>query len=145
MAKTILIGGFGSGISRAIAEKFGKEGFAVGLIARNAARLEDAARALAALGIKAAALPGDLSNPVAIKAVAARARETLGPISVVQWNAYQSGAGDILSADPTEIRGVLDVAVTGLTALVQETLADLRANKGAVLVTNGGLGLLDSQ
>jgi len=36
MAKTILISGYGPGISSAIAEKFGSEGYAVALAARNA-------------------------------------------------------------------------------------------------------------
>jgi hypothetical protein len=39
----------------------------------------------------------------------------------------------------------LDIAVTSLRATVQAALSDLRANKGAVLVTNGGLGFLDPQ
>jgi NADP-dependent 3-hydroxy acid dehydrogenase YdfG len=36
MTKTILIGGYGPGISNAVAERFGAEGFSVALAARNA-------------------------------------------------------------------------------------------------------------
>jgi NAD(P)-dependent dehydrogenase (short-subunit alcohol dehydrogenase family) len=34
MAKTILVAGYGPGISTAVAEKFGGEGFQVGLVAK---------------------------------------------------------------------------------------------------------------
>jgi hypothetical protein len=73
-----------------------------------------------------------------------KVRSTLGPITVVQWTAYDGGAGDLLVADPGAVRRVLDVAVSGLLAAVQESLADLRTEKNAaVLVTNGGLGYFD--
>jgi len=44
-----------------------------------------------------------------------------------------------------EIRGIFDVPVSGLLATVQAALPDLKASKGAVLVTNGGLGDLNAQ
>lgn len=143
MTKTILINGYGPGISHAIAQKFGEQGFAVALVARNAQRLNEGAGKLEAAGIRAAAFPADLADPAAIKTLVKSVNEKLGTISVVQWNAYAGGAGDVLATDATEIRGVLDVAVTGLIAIAQETLADLRGNRGALLVTNGGLGALD--
>ena len=43
MSKTILVCGFGAGISNAVAEKFGAEGFSVGLVARNRERLAEGA------------------------------------------------------------------------------------------------------
>ena len=142
MAKTIIVGGFGPGIATAVAEKFGAEGFAVALVGRNAERLAAGVAALEAKGIKAAAFPADLSIPAAIKPLVAKVRETLGPISILHWNAYSLAAGDALSADVAALRSVFDVAIVGLTLAVQEALADLKAAKGAVLVTNGGL-LLD--
>lgn len=145
MAKTILIAGFGTGISLALAEKFGAEGFAVALAARTADRLGEGVKALEAKGIRAAAFQVDLTDLKAIPGLIQSVREKLGPIDVVEWNAYASGAGDLLAGDAAEVRAPLDIAVTSLLATVQAALPDLRANKGAVLVTNGGLGLLDPQ
>jgi NADP-dependent 3-hydroxy acid dehydrogenase YdfG len=48
MSKTIVIVGFGPGVSSAVAEKFGAEGFSVALIARNLARLSAGVAALKA-------------------------------------------------------------------------------------------------
>jgi len=143
MSKNIVICGYGTGISAALAEKFAAAGFGLALVARGAERLSQAAEGLRQRGVNAVAVAGDLGDPASVQAIARQAREKLGPIDVVQWNAYASGAGDLLSADPKELSKVMDVAVSGLIAMVQACLPDLRARKGAVLVTNGGLGLLD--
>jgi short-subunit dehydrogenase len=139
MAKTIIVGGFGPGISTAVAEKFGSQGYAVALVARNAERLAAGVKALEAKGIQAAAFTADLGSAAAVKALVPQVREKLGPIAVLHWNAYPSGAGDILSADLAAITSIFDVAVAGLVVAVQESLADLKAAKGGILVTNGGL------
>src|SRR5688572_18270570 len=98
MAKTIVVGGFGSGISAAVAERFGKAGFSVALVARNAERLEAGVKALAAKDIQAAAFPADLSDPAAIPKLVASVRAKLGPVTVLHWNAYAGSGGDLLTA-----------------------------------------------
>lgn len=144
MSKTIIVAGYGPGISSAVAEKFGAEGFSVALVARNEERLAAGVKALAAKGVKAASFPTDLGDPTAARAVVGKVRDALGPITVLQWTAYRGGAGDLLTADAAEVRGVFDVAVSGLLAAVQASLPDLRKEQeSAVLVTNGGLGLFD--
>jgi NADP-dependent 3-hydroxy acid dehydrogenase YdfG len=146
MAKTIIVGGFGPGISTAVAERFGKEGFSVALVARNAERLQAGVKSLESKGIAASAFPADLSDPAAIDALIARVRKELGPITVLHWNAYGGGGGDLLSAKPAEIRSVFELPVVGLLTALQASLPDLRAQKdSALLVTNGGLGLFDAQ
>ncbi len=146
MAKTILVSGYGPGISTAVAERFGAEGFAVALAARNADRLAAGVKALEAKGIRAAAFPTDVSDPAAARALVGKVRAALGPLTAIEWTAYSSGAGDLLTADVPEIRGALDIAVTSLLAVVREALPDLKAQKdAAVLVVNGGLGYFDPQ
>lgn len=141
MSKTIVVAGFGPGISRGVAERFGREGFTAALVGRTESRLDDGVRALAGKGVKAKAFAGDLGGADAARKLVARARKELGPLHVLHWNAYLPGAGDLVSGDPKELRPVLEIATASLAAAVQEALPDLKANKGAVLVTNGGLGL----
>jgi NAD(P)-dependent dehydrogenase (short-subunit alcohol dehydrogenase family) len=142
MSKTIVVVGFGPGISTAVAEKFGTEGFSVALVARSEQRLAEGVAALKAKGISAAAFPADAGDPAAIRAALGKARAKLGAITVVHWNAYGGAeAGDLVSTDPTVVRSVFDVAIVGLLAAVQEALPDLKSTKeGAVLVTNGAFG-----
>jgi NADP-dependent 3-hydroxy acid dehydrogenase YdfG len=147
MAKTILVVGFGPGISTAVAEKFGSAGFSVALMARNEERLAAGVKALKAKGIEAAAFAGDASDPAAVRAIVGKARAALGPITAIQWTAYGGGeAGDLLTVDAAAVGRVFDVAVVGLLAAVQEALPDLKASKeGAVLVTNGAFGDVNPQ
>jgi NAD(P)-dependent dehydrogenase (short-subunit alcohol dehydrogenase family) len=146
MAKTIIVGGYGPGISAAVAEKFGAEGFSVALVARNAERLSAGVKALEARGVKAAAFPTDLGDPAAVRKLVESVRAALGPITVLQWNAYAGDAGDLLTADTAALHRVFDVAVSGLLAAIQEALPDLKKEKEpAILVTNGGFGLFDPQ
>ena len=146
MAKTILVTGYGPGISTAVAERFGSEGFAVALAARSADRLAAGVKALEAKGIRAAAFPTDVSDPAAARALVGKVRAALGPLTAIEWTAYSSAAGDLLSAEVPEIRGALDIAVTSLLAVVREALPDLKGQKdAAVLVVNGGLGYFDPQ
>ena len=146
MTKTLLVCGYGPGISNAVAERFGAEGFSVALAARSADRLATGVKALEAKGIRAAAFPTDLADPGAARMLVSKVRETLGPITVLEWNAYSAGAGDLLAADPAAIRGTLDMAVTNLLMVVQAALPDLKAQKdGAILVINGGLGYFDAK
>jgi NAD(P)-dependent dehydrogenase (short-subunit alcohol dehydrogenase family) len=146
MSKTIVVVGFGPGISTAVAEKFGREGFRVALVARTKDRLAAGVAALKAKNIAAAAIPADASDPAGIRAAIAKARAELGGIAAIHWNAYGGGeAGDLLAAEPAGIRAGFDVAITGLLAAVQEALPDLKNAKGAVLVTNGAFGELNPQ
>ncbi len=142
MGKTILVVGYGPGISRAVAEKFGSSGYSVALVARTQTKLEAAATELKAKGIEAAAIAADAGDPASIRAAIAKARSTLGPIAAIHWNAYGGAEhGDLLTSDPAAARSVFDSAIVGLLATVQEALPDLKASKeGAVLITNGGFG-----
>ena len=145
MAGTIVVVGFGPGVSSAVAERFGAEGFSVALVARSRERLAAGVEALKAKGVAAAAFPADAGDPAAVRAAIAAARAELGPIGALHWNAYDTGAGDLAAAEPAAVRGVFDVAIVGLIAAVQEALPDLKETHGAVLVTNGAFGELTPQ
>ena len=145
MARTILVAGYGPGISAAVAAKFGAEGFQVAVAGRNAEKLAAGVKVLEAKGIKAAAFAADSGDPTAVRGVVEQVRAGLGPISVIEWTAYTAGnvAGDILTASAEEVRSLFDVSVCGLVAAVQAALADSKSQKGALLVTNGGAGFID--
>jgi len=143
MTKTILVAGFGPGISTAVAERFGQADFQLALVARNAERLDAGVKSLESKGYRAAAFPADLSDPSQAAAIVGQVRKAMGPIDAIAWNPYSGKAGDMLAADANEVRAALDIATTSLLAATKEALPDLRERKGAVLVTNGGFGLFD--
>ena len=139
MSKTIVVIGFGPGISTAVVRKFGAEGFSAALVARNEERLAAGVAMLKAEGITAAAFPANAGDPDAIATAVGEASAALGPVTVIHWNAFGgSEAGDLLTTNPSDVWGVFDVAVVGLLGAVQAALPDLRSSgEGAVLVTNG--------
>lgn len=143
MAGTILVCGHGPGISDAVARRFGREGLSVAIVARNAERLAAAAKSLSDSGVRAQAFPCDLGDTEAVRRMVGEVRAALGPISVVHWNAYSGGAGDLTTSSPEELRAVLDVSVHGMIAATQAALPDLESGKGALLVTGGGFAFYD--
>ena len=81
-----------------------------------------------------------------MKGLVEKTRAALGPITVVHWNAYTGGAGDVTKDDARELHTPFDVSVTGLAAAVHASLPDLRAQENAaVLVTGGGLCFYDAR
>lgn len=138
MAKSIVIVGYGPGISAAVADKFGTEGFSVALIGRNADRLIEGVQTLQAMGISATFCVADAGDALAIQTV----RALLGPIAVVHWNAFGGhDCGDLVSSDLQAIARLFDLPVMGLLAATQEAFPDLKSSaEGALLVTNGALG-----
>jgi short-subunit dehydrogenase len=145
MSKTIVVCGYGPGISSAVAQRFGREGFQVALIARNEQRLAAGVAALEAGGIRAAAFRADLAQAAEVDRALEAVRAALPPITVLHWNAYTTSAGDLLAADAAATRAIFDVPVVGLLAAVKGASRDLeRARDGALLVTNGGFGLNDA-
>ena len=146
MSKTIVIVGYGPGISTGVAEAFGAQGFNIALVGRTQERLDAGVAALAAKNITAAAFPADAGDTAAIKAAIAKVRAKFGGITVIQWNAYGSGeTGDLLTADAATLSSaVFDVSIAGLVAATAEALPDLKAaGDGALLITNGAFGDLD--
>ncbi|HLY03553.1 MAG TPA: SDR family NAD(P)-dependent oxidoreductase [Candidatus Cybelea sp.] len=141
MSRVIVIVGFGPGTATAVADRFGAEGFSVALVARNEERLAAGVSALNERGITAFGFQADAADPASIRAVMTSIRSQMGPIKVLHWNAYGGlDVGDILTAEPTALRRVFDVAVFGLLVALNESLADLKSDNGAVLVSNGGFG-----
>jgi NAD(P)-dependent dehydrogenase (short-subunit alcohol dehydrogenase family) len=146
MPKTILICGFGPGISQAVAHEFGRHGFQVALVARNRERLDAGVRELADAGITAKAFPCDLADSSAVTQLVADVRAALGPSTVVHWNAYHGAAGDLLTANLDDLRRVFEVGVFSPIAAVQAALPDLRSQAdAAVLITGGGFAFYSEQ
>ncbi len=146
MASTIVVCGYGPGISAAVANKFGSHGFQVALVARSRDKLEKGVEELRARGVHAQAFPCDLGDLDAVKQLFIQISAELGPVTVLHWNAYAGLAGDLTTCDPAELRTVFDVGVTGSVAAVQAALPDLRDQpNAAILITGGGFAYYDTQ
>lgn len=145
MKKTMIVAGFGPGISSALAERFGQAGFQLALVGRSAERLAAGVKELEGKGYRAQAFPTNLSDQAQAQALPSRVRAALGPIDALAWTAYSNAAGDLLKAEIGDFRQAVGLATDSLLAVVRGALPDLKERKGAVLVANGGLALYDEK
>ncbi|HTV80032.1 MAG TPA: SDR family oxidoreductase [Steroidobacteraceae bacterium] len=123
MNRIAVVTGASAGVGRATAVEFAKQGCDVALLARNAQRLEAAARECRAFGVRALALPADVADAAAVEAAAARAEQELGPFDIWVNVAMATVFAPVLKLTAAEIRRATEVTYLGQ---VHGTLAALR-------------------
>ncbi len=139
MDKVIYVVGMGPGVSAAVARRFAREGFAVGAVARDAAKLDGQVQALRAAGIRAVGAPADAGDPQALLAALARLRAELGDADVLVYNAAGVTMQPLASIEPARFAADLSVSVVGALAATQAVLPAMQARgAGTVLLTGGG-------
>jgi meso-butanediol dehydrogenase / (S,S)-butanediol dehydrogenase / diacetyl reductase len=125
--RVALVTGAGRGIGRAIALALARAGADVALTARTRSELDDVARAVVALGRRAAVFEADLAERTAPADVAARAAEALGPVDVLVNNAGVDASGPLQRIEDATWDTVLAVNVTAPFLLVRALLPGMYA------------------
>jgi 3-oxoacyl-[acyl-carrier protein] reductase len=130
----VLVSGASRGIGLAIAEGFFAEGAKVALVARDAARLEAAARSLDPAGARAVSVVGDVSTDAGAAAAFAGVEAKLGPVDVLVNNVGGSlGSGKFGDVSLEEFRRVLDVNLWSAVALSEHAVRSMkRPREGAI-------------
>jgi short-subunit dehydrogenase len=139
MKKSILIIGAGEGLSTAVAEKFGEQGYRIGLISRNAENLNALAKKLSHLGFDTYFAAADAGDTEALTRATGELKQRLGGIDVLLYNAAAVKAQDILTESSASLAKDLLVNAGGALDAVKLLHEDLKLAKGAVLITGGGL------
>jgi NAD(P)-dependent dehydrogenase (short-subunit alcohol dehydrogenase family) len=119
----VVVTGASAGVGRASAVAFGREGAAVGLIARGAEGLEGARRDVERVGGRALELPADVAAADQVEEAAERVEAELGPIDVWVNNAMVTVFAPFSELEPDEFRRVTEVTYLGV---VYGTMAALR-------------------
>jgi short-subunit dehydrogenase len=140
--KVVAITGASAGIGRACAERLARNGAAVLLSARRAALLEDAVRAIALHGGRAAAVPGDVTVPDDMRALAAAAVERFGRLDVMICNTGIGFHGRLHDTPPDVVERLVQVNLVG-TINAARAACELFQRQGAghVIAVSSVVGL----
>jgi NAD(P)-dependent dehydrogenase (short-subunit alcohol dehydrogenase family) len=141
LARVAIVTGAGSGIGRAAALALLKEGYRVALAGRRREALERTA-ADSGAGDRALAVPTDVTDPAAVRALFARTREAFGRLDVLFNNAGTSApAVPLEDLGYEQWRHVLDVNLTGMFLCTQEAFRIMKAQdpRGGRIINNGSL------
>ena len=128
--KVAWITGASSGIGRELARELARAGADVALSARRADRIEALAEELRASGVRAIALPCDVTQESSVEQAVTKAVAELGRLDIAIANAGFGVSGSIESLSIEDWRRQLDTNVIGLVATARYALPHLRATRG---------------
>jgi NADP-dependent 3-hydroxy acid dehydrogenase YdfG len=135
----LLIVGAGPGISTATARRFGRDGYAVGLVARRESSLAEVAAELRQDGVPAEWATGSAADPASLAAAVGSLTETLGPADVLLYNVSVGRAAAVPDLTAEDLLADVAAGAVGLQAAVRAVLPGMRQRgSGTVLATGGG-------
>jgi NAD(P)-dependent dehydrogenase (short-subunit alcohol dehydrogenase family) len=142
--KVALVTGGASGIGRAMAERFAREGMSLVLADVEEAALDLAAKELSEGGAQVIAVPTDVSQAGSVEALGEAARQRFGTVHVVCNNAGVGGHGYPTDETPVvEWEWVLGVNLWGVIHGVKTFLPILiEQNEGHLINTASVAGLI---
>ena len=141
--KVAIITGAGTGIGRACAELFAREGAAVVLAGRRREPLEEVVAAIEKSGGRALAQMCDVTREAEVKALVARSVDTFGGLHLLVNNAAYWMAGTIEETSVEDWERMMETNLKGVFLLVKHALPALRQAVGGSIVNIGSvLGLV---
>jgi NAD(P)-dependent dehydrogenase (short-subunit alcohol dehydrogenase family) len=140
--KVAVVTGAGSGIGRAASLALQGAGYSVVLAGRRGTELERTAAMARPVGGEMIAVPTDIGDPAAVRALFVRTRETFGRLDLLFNNAGM-GAPGIPMEDLTYEQwiAVVNVNLTGAFLCAQEAIRIMKAQtpRGGRIVNNGSI------
>ena len=148
MAGTVAIVGAGPGLGAAVARRFAREGFNAALLARNPDTLApveaEVRRAAAAAGQpgRVMALACDATDAQAVTDTFRRIKASMGPVSVLVYNAGSFARAGILDLNPAQFEEAWRINCLGALLCAQQALPDMvQAKRGTVLLSGATASL----
>jgi NAD(P)-dependent dehydrogenase (short-subunit alcohol dehydrogenase family) len=149
--KSALVTGAASGIGRAAALAFAREGAWVAAADRNLEAAKGTVAAIEEAGGQAVAIACDVTEDAQVAAMVAAAVEAFGSLDCAFNNAgvapYQLNAAGVLAADLEEASwlGLIDVNLHGVWRCLRHEVAQMRRQGGGAIVNTASiLGLIGS-
>jgi NAD(P)-dependent dehydrogenase (short-subunit alcohol dehydrogenase family) len=140
--KVAIVTGAGSGIGKAVALTFLKDGYRVALAGRRQDALAQSIKESGADASRAIAVPTDVTKPESVAALFAATKKAFGRLDVLFNNAGISAPGIPLE-DLTfeQWKNVVDTNLTGMFLCMQEAFRMMKSQepKGGRIINNGSI------
>ena len=141
--KVAIVTGAASGIGRATAVRFAREGANVALVDMNAAGLAEAEAACGETGAKSLVLERDAADPGVMDALVAETARAFGGIDILVNTIVHRVRGKFLDITIEEFRRVLEVNVTSYYFLTQKVVPHMiERGGGSVIHISSQLGFV---
>ena len=135
----LLVVGAGPGIAAATARRFGRDGCAVGLVARREEALAELGSALRDAGVPCEWRTAEAGDPRSLTAAVTALVDELGPVDVLLYNVSSGRQAAVPELAPEDLLADLAAGAVGLQTAVRAVLPGMRQRgSGTVLVTGGG-------
>jgi NAD(P)-dependent dehydrogenase (short-subunit alcohol dehydrogenase family) len=143
--KVAVVVGVGPGLGIALARRFARGGYAVGLMARSQGTIRGAQEEIEKEGGKALAIACDAGEPSSVAAAFAQVKETLGSPEVLIYNAGLFMMGGILELTPEKFMDCWKVYCFGGFLSAQQVLPDMvKRGRGTILMSGATAALRGS-
>lgn len=136
--KTIAIFGAGPALGLSLAQRFGREGYRVALVARRQESLDELAARLP--DVETATFRADLLDPAQLTAAVAAIEDRFGPVDVAVWSpgGLDQARVAVLDVDPDELPNQLELLLLAPIRLARLLLPGMRARgDGGLLYASG--------
>ncbi|HNP17491.1 MAG TPA: SDR family oxidoreductase [Fulvivirga sp.] len=131
--KVVIITGGSSGIGKALAEAFGKNGFKIVITGRKKEALDEVSAALKSQHIEAIGFQGDVSIEEDNVKMVAATLQAFGRIDILINNAGISMRAPFKDVDLKVIKQVMDINFWGAIYATKYCLPEILKNKGSVI------------
>ncbi|HTB49932.1 MAG TPA: SDR family NAD(P)-dependent oxidoreductase [Solirubrobacteraceae bacterium] len=139
--RVALVTGASGGLGTHIARRLAHEGMSVAVSGRREDALAEVAAELGALGVKAVAVPADLSDLSTIDSLVDSVQAALGPIDVLVNNAGVESVGAFTAYTTEELSSMVDVNLTAPLLLTRRlTPGMLERGRGHVVFISSVAG-----
>ncbi|MEP6996565.1 MAG: SDR family oxidoreductase [Betaproteobacteria bacterium] len=141
-SKTAIVTGAGSGIGRAVALALLNDGYRVALAGRRGDALDQTVSAAGSAAKQALAVPTDVSDPAAVRALFAKAGEAFGRLDLLFNNAGVGAPGiNLEDLSVEQWKTVVDINLTGVFLCMQEAFRMMKNQepRGGRIINNGSI------
>ena len=137
--RVALVTGASAGIGTAVAEEFAHRGYAVGIVGRDAKRLDEVRRRIEAAGGRVLALSGDLGDLGFAESVVRQVAAAFGRLDVLVNNAAVRELKTMREMTPAEWDRTIRVCLTSPAFMARWAAEEMEWHGGGVIVNVGSM------